>query len=141
MQSSAETSRGIEFLRNIVESGKALKMSDPRHLRQGSTYQIEITGFDKQCYPKLRETRSRRQIRSRKPDRRLADLAEEGPTSRPVCRQPTWYITMLPVQVSMGTRACYRQLTPGFGSTSIHPTRLFQKANRCGNSNLLKTMV
>jgi hypothetical protein len=47
MQAPSETSRGIEYLRNIVESGKILKMSEPRYLGQGSSHLIEITGFGK----------------------------------------------------------------------------------------------
>jgi|ERR1700679_1226921 len=49
-------------------------------------------------------------------------------------KQPTRNVAMLPVQVSMRDSG-YRQLTPGFGSPSTHPTRLFHKANRWGNSS------
>src|ERR1039458_6884656 len=47
MHAPSETSRGIEYLRGIVESGKTLKMSEPRYLGQGSSHLIEITAFGK----------------------------------------------------------------------------------------------
>lgn len=46
MQTPSETSRGIDYLKNIVESGTTLRMSEPRYLGQGS-FLIEVTGFGK----------------------------------------------------------------------------------------------
>ncbi|WP_263353322.1 toll/interleukin-1 receptor domain-containing protein [Acidicapsa acidisoli] len=46
-QTDEEFARGVDYLRNIIESGKTLKMPDPRRLMTGTTYLIEVTGFTK----------------------------------------------------------------------------------------------
>jgi hypothetical protein len=48
MQLSAETSRGIEYLKGIVESGRTLRLSDPVRLNESNAYVLAIVGFGKQ---------------------------------------------------------------------------------------------
>jgi hypothetical protein len=47
MNVPSETTRGIEYLKNIVESGKVLKLTEPRRLDSFYWYLIEITAYEK----------------------------------------------------------------------------------------------
>jgi len=58
MEQSQETTRGIEYFRDIVQSGKILKLSNPRPVNQGNSYLLPIEAFGKEWYFSL----SRRQI-------------------------------------------------------------------------------
>jgi len=46
-QTDEEFAHGVDYLRNIIESGKTLKMPDPRRLMMGTTYLVEVTGLTK----------------------------------------------------------------------------------------------
>lgn len=48
MQLSQETSRAADYLRNIFESGKTLKLSDPMRLMNGNSYAFVVTGYGKE---------------------------------------------------------------------------------------------
>ena len=47
MQVPSETSRGADYFKDIIESGKTLKVSGPVKLSQSNSYLFEITGFGK----------------------------------------------------------------------------------------------
>jgi serine/threonine protein kinase len=47
MAESTETTRGLEYLKNIIESGKILKLSEARAINQGFSYLFTVTGFTK----------------------------------------------------------------------------------------------
>lgn len=47
MAESSETTRGLEYLKNIVESGKILKLGEARAINQGFAYLFSVTGFTK----------------------------------------------------------------------------------------------
>lgn len=48
MQLSQETSRAADYLRNIFESGKTLKLSDPMRLTNGNSYAFVVAGYGKE---------------------------------------------------------------------------------------------
>jgi hypothetical protein len=48
VQLSQETSRAADYLRNIFESGKTLKLSDPMRLMNGNSYAFVVTGYGKE---------------------------------------------------------------------------------------------
>lgn len=55
MQLSQESSRAASYLRNIFESGKTLKLSDPVRLMNGNSYAFVVTGCGKKtdfCLPR-----------------------------------------------------------------------------------------
>jgi Protein kinase domain len=58
MEQSQETTRGIEYLRDIIQSGKILKLTNPRPVNQGYSYLFPIKAFEKEWYFSL----SRNQI-------------------------------------------------------------------------------
>lgn len=48
MQQSDETARGIQYLREIVQSGKILKLLEPQPVNQGYSYLLRIRAFEKE---------------------------------------------------------------------------------------------
>jgi hypothetical protein len=48
VQLSQETSRAADYLRNIFESGKTLKLSDPQRLSNGNSYAFIVTAYGKE---------------------------------------------------------------------------------------------
>src|ERR1035441_838323 len=48
MQQSDETARGIQYLRDIIQSGKILKLLDPEPANQGHTYLLRVRAFEKE---------------------------------------------------------------------------------------------
>jgi hypothetical protein len=48
VQLSQESSRAAGYLRNIFESGKTLKLSDPVRLMNGNSYAFVVTGYGKE---------------------------------------------------------------------------------------------
>ena len=48
MQQSDETARGIQYLRDIIQSGKILKLSEPQPVNQGYSYLLRICAFEKE---------------------------------------------------------------------------------------------
>jgi hypothetical protein len=48
VQLSQETSRAADYLRNIFESGDALKLSDPKRLSGGNSYAFVVTAYGKE---------------------------------------------------------------------------------------------
>jgi serine/threonine protein kinase len=50
MQQSPETTRGIEYFRNIVESGKALKLLEANPVNQGHSFLMVVSGYEKKWY-------------------------------------------------------------------------------------------
>jgi hypothetical protein len=48
MQLSQETSRAAEYLRGIFESGKTLRLSDPKRLTGGNSYLFVVTAYGKE---------------------------------------------------------------------------------------------
>ena len=50
MQQSSETSRGIEYFRDIIQSGKVLRLFEVRSINQGYSYLMIVKAFDKEWY-------------------------------------------------------------------------------------------
>jgi hypothetical protein len=51
MSQSPETTRGIEYLRDIIQGGKVLRLIDPHPENQGYSYLLPIKAFDKEwCF-------------------------------------------------------------------------------------------
>ncbi len=48
MQQSDETARGILYLRDIIQSGKILRLLDPKPVNQGNSYLLRIRAFEKE---------------------------------------------------------------------------------------------
>ena len=48
MELSTETTRGIEYLKGIIESGKLLRLGDPRPVNQGSSFYLQVKGLGKE---------------------------------------------------------------------------------------------
>lgn len=48
MQQSDETARGIRYLRDIIQSGKILKLLEPQPVNQGYSYLLRICAFEKE---------------------------------------------------------------------------------------------
>jgi hypothetical protein len=48
MQQSDETARGIQYLRDIIQSGKILKLLDPKPVNQGNSYLLRVQAFGKE---------------------------------------------------------------------------------------------
>jgi hypothetical protein len=48
MPQSDETARGIQYLRDIIESGNTLKLLDPMPINQGYSYLLQIRAFEKE---------------------------------------------------------------------------------------------
>lgn len=50
MPESDETIRGIQYLRDIIQSGKILTLLDPKPVNQGYSYLLRIRAFEKEWY-------------------------------------------------------------------------------------------
>jgi hypothetical protein len=50
MQQSDQTARGIQYLRDIIQSGKLLKLPDPKPINQGHSYLLQIRALEKEWY-------------------------------------------------------------------------------------------
>ena len=50
MQQSAETLRGIDYFRDIIQGGKILRLRDPYPVNNGYSYIMQIWAFEKEWY-------------------------------------------------------------------------------------------
>ena len=50
MRQSDETARGIQYLRDIIQSGKILKLLDPTPVNQGYSYLLRVRAFEKEWH-------------------------------------------------------------------------------------------